>query len=244
MVLALTNGFFLSLGSLLIFLLLFVVLLSILLFKKLISLPHEKSSIQIRFLNKVVKPSSLFFIEHLIRNDFVLLLLSKVYSCLLIIGAAALYKTDQFDIRLIVTGVLLAMVGNVAIIHKYIWFYFYETKFIKNLPESILKISSLQFLTFLIIIIPEIMVIVRHYPITPSFADVIGILSFSFSIIAMIYALMLIKQVELSDFVIQIFWLVVLTTFLILFSIHPLLLAILYVFISIVIIYFRYFKFE
>ena len=44
--LALTNGFYLSLGSLLLFLSLFIVAVSILIFKKLISLPHEKYFIQ------------------------------------------------------------------------------------------------------------------------------------------------------------------------------------------------------
>lgn len=242
--LAIPHAFCWSIGSLIISISILLFSLSFLLLKKLNSLPHEKSFVQIRFLNKAAKPSYLFFIEHLIRNDFVLFLLSKAYSCLVIIGASELYRTDQFDIRLISTGVLLAFVGNVAILHKYVWFYFYKLRFAKNLPESFLKIVSSQFLTFLILLIPEIVVLIRYFPLTPTLFDVSGILAFGFSIISLIYGLLILKQIELSDFVIRIFWLVVITTFFILFSIHPLPLAFLYIFISITIIYFRHYIFE
>jgi len=242
--LAIPYAFYWSILSLFLSLMIFGFVVSFLLYKKLNSLPHEKKIVHIGFLNKIAKPSYLFFFEHLIRNDFVLLLLSKIYTCLMIIGTSALYRTDQFDIRLITTGILLALVGNVALLHKYIWFYFHKMNFAKNLPLSISKISTSHFITFIVLIIPEIIVIVRHYPLAPTFIDVLGVVAFGFSIVTLIYGLLIRKQVELSEFVIQIFWLIVLTTFLILFSIHPLILAFLYFFISVTIMYFRLYKFE
>ena len=211
---------------------------------KLNSLPHEKSIIQFKFLNKIAKIPSLFFIEHLIRNDLILMLLTKIYTGLMIIGTSALYKTDQFDIRLLSTGILLSLVGNVAILHKYIWFNFYKMRIVHNLPISFVKNIATIFLTFFLLIIPEIVIIIRYYPLQPTLIDMIGIIAFSFSIMFLIYALLLMKQVELSDFIIKIFWLIVFTTFLILFSIHPAILALTYLLISILIAYFRLYKFE
>ena len=241
---AVASGFYLAILSLLLAVAITIFLLSFMVLRKLNSIPREKSFIQFRFLNNKAKPPWSFFIEHLIRNDYVLLLLSKIYSCLIIIGASALYSTDLFDIRLLSTGVLLAFVGNTAILHKYVWFIYHKMKFSNNLPQSFLKLLFYQSLTFLVLLIPEFLVTIRHYPLQLNFNDVAGILLFGFSISLLIYGLLLLKQLELSDFVVRIFWLIVISTFLILFSIHPLLLAFLYIFIGVAITYFWRFKFE
>ena len=155
-----------------------------------------------------------------------------------------LYKTDDFDLRLLTTGALLAIVGNVAIIQKYVWFQHFQLAHFKNLPEPIGTIISRQTATFLLLMIPEFLVLLRHYPLTPTLLDVGGIFLFVFSICMIIYALQLRKHVELSDFMIVIFWLVVLSTFFILFSIHPLVLGATYLAISFLIIYYRHDQFE
>jgi len=242
--LAIPQSFVLSMLSIAVSLLVLIAIFTLILIKKLDSLPYEHTFVQIRFLSRIAKPSFLFFIEHLIRNDIVLLFLSKTYTCLMIIGTAAMYSTDQFDLRLLSTGVLLAFVGNVAILHKYVWFYHHELKFIKNLPVSAFSRILLQLLTFIILLIPEFAVISRHYPLDPGVADITGIILFGISIATLIYGLLILKQVELSDFVIKIFWLIVLSTFLILFSIHPLILGLIYIFVSFLIMYLRHYKFE
>lgn len=242
--LAIPYAFYWSIVSVMMFLLLLTTVIAYILLRNIQELPHEKSFIQIKFLTKFTKPYSLFFIEYLIRNDFVLLLLSKIYTCLVIIGAALLYTTDYFDIRLLSTGVLLAFAGNAAILHKFIWFRFHKMQFIQNLPLSFTNIIGQQFVILLIIIIPEVLVLIRYFPVSPTFLDVIGIFAFGLSITAIVYGFLLIKQMELSSIMAYIFWLIVVTTFLILFSIHPIVLAILYFFVSGTIIYLRIYKFE
>jgi hypothetical protein len=116
--------------------------------------------------------------------------------------------------------------------------------FFKNLPLPLFtRLSSLA-ITFTVLLIPEFLVLSRHYPLEPHFLDITGIVLFGFSLAIAMYALLIIKQAELSDFMIVIFWIVVVTTFLILFYIHPFILALLYLFISIPIIYIRHYKFE
>jgi hypothetical protein len=85
-------------------------------------LPHEKKDISTPPVQKDDLAPEFFFISFLARNEIVLLMLSKIYGVLLIIGSSAMYRTGDFDLRVLSTGVLLAAVGNVAILHKYVWF--------------------------------------------------------------------------------------------------------------------------
>ena len=243
-VLAIPEGFYLAIISVVCSLICFVVATSYLLFTKLNGHPHEKSYYQIRLFKKISKPSYWFFIEHLIRKAFVLMFLTKIYACAIIIGTSQLYKTDIFDLRLLTTGVLLACIGNVAILHKYVWFQYYQMVYFKNMPQFFMKKYTLLSLTFLILLIPEMVVLFRYYPLEAHFWDILGVLLFAFSIYNLIHGLLLLKQVDLGNFMTAIFWLVVLSTFLILFSIHPLILGILFLIISTSLIYIRQYQFE
>ena len=243
-ILSVPRSFYLSILSILISLFILHFLVAIMLMKKLHGLPHEKKFIEVRLLNKLAKPSYVFFIEHLVRNDPVLLVLSKIYTCSMIIGTSALYSTDQFDLRLFNEGILLAQVGNAAILHKYIRFYYLELRIIANLPERFITSSLKHLSTFLLLLIPEIIIILRYYPVEAHFFDVFGTEVFGLSAVLLIYGMLIIKQMELSELITRIFWLIVIVTFLILFSVHPLILATLFIFISANIMYFRRYKFE
>lgn len=242
--LSIPQGLYLSVISLISSLFIILSVISFLLIRKLNNLPHETSFFQIRFFKKLSLPPFLFFIEHLIRKEIVLLILTKIYVCTLVIGTSLLYQTDNFDLRVLTTGVLFAFFGNVTLVHKYAWFQHHQMAFFRNLPQSFLKLLIRQSITFAILLLPEFIVLFRYYPIEPQFLDLAGILLFGFSIYYLIYSILLINPVELSKLMIPIFWIVILTTFIILFSIHPLILGVLYLFISIVIIYFRHDQFE
>ena len=211
---------------------------------KLRQMRKEASYFHIRFLNELTKPYYLFFIEHLMRNDIVLLLLSKLYSCAMIIGTAVLYKTDTFDIRLMTTGVLLALVGNVAILHKYVWFHFHKMAFTRNLPFSLLRMSLHQWLIIALLILPELLLMLRHYPLAFNVFDILGLLLFGFGVAALTYAMLIIEQKDLSRAIVSLFWLITVGTIIILFSVHPLILAIIAILISFAIMYLRYDDFE
>ena len=114
--LALPNGQFTAVISIIICLTVLFALLASAILYWLNRLPHEKKIFQILFFKRIALPASLFFITFLFRKEIVLLILSKVYSCLLIVGTAALYDTDTFDLRLLTTGVMLSVVGNVALL--------------------------------------------------------------------------------------------------------------------------------
>jgi hypothetical protein len=244
MTLAIPNRLFSSIASLLLAFATLVLVLSTFIIIRLSYYHSDKIYVHIPFFSRFARPSWLFFIEYLFRGDPVLFTLSKAYSCLVIIGASALYKTDQFDLRLITTGVLLSYVGNASILHKYCWFLYHKLKFTLNLPISFARFSANQLLTLMLLILPETIVFLRYYPLATDVSDIVGIILFGLGITILSFSFLLLKQLELSQFITRIFWLIVLTTFLILFSIHPLILGFLYLFIAITILYFWRFRFE
>ena len=242
--LSILHSFFISILSIVIALAVLHLFLVSIIFARINKLPYEKKFSQFRVFNKVALPSHIFFIQHLFRNEIVLLALTKVYTILMIVGTASLFSTDQFDLRLFMEGSLLAIVGNVALIHNYVRFNYHDLRIQMNLPVSLVKIYLKHTITILLILLPEILVIIKYYPLGFDIIDILGTLVFCPALALLVFGMMLIKQVELSNFIVQIFWLVVGTTFLILFSIHPLLLASMYILLSAAMVYLRYYKFE
>ena len=242
--LAIPHQFYSAIASILLALATLVIGLSLFIFIRLRNSHSEKIYLHIPLFSKIARSSWLFFIEYLLRKDPVLFTLSKAYSCLVIIGTSALYKTDQFDLRLITTGILLSFVGNVSILHKYCWFLYQKLKFTLNRPISFARFTANQLELLMLILVPETIVVLRYYPLPPNTADIIGLVLFGLGITVLSFSFLLLKQIELSQFITRIFWLIVLSTFLILFSIHPLILGFLYLFIAIAILYFWRFRFE
>ncbi len=226
------------------FSILLILLMTYFLHFRLIGLPHEKKVFQLRFLKNFAIQPILFFPSHLLRNEIVLLLLTKVYGCLLVIGTAALYSTDSFDLRLLTTGILLAAIGNVAIMNKYVWFQYQPMAFSLNLPIPDLQIILIQIFNIFLILIPEFIVLIRHYPLELNILDFLGLILFSVGLNYFMYSWMIIKQIELNEFIVVVFWLVVLNTFLILFSVHPIILGSFLLVISGTIVYFRHHQYE
>ena len=242
--LATTEQIYLSVISILGSLVMLSMGLSFFIYYQLQKVPHEKQIFQIRFFKRMTIPSQLFFISFILRKEIVLLLLTKIYSCILIIGTSALYNTDNFDLRLMTTGILLASVANVAILHKYIWFQYNPMAFSQNLPLRFPKVVMHQIFSIVVISVPEILVLLRHYPLSMNALDVFGLLLFIIGLNYLMYAWMIRNQVELSNFIVVVFWLVVVTTFFILFSVHSIILGFISLAISMIIVYFRHYQYE
>lgn len=243
-ILAFAYGFYLTISILAFAILVFVGVVSWLFYVKLSKLPHEKAFFHFKILKKAFTPSILFYIAYILRSEIVMLVLTKLYTCTLILGTTMLYHTDQFDLRLLTTGVLLAFIGNVTLVHKYVWFQYHQMSFFRNLPISFIELFARHIFIFLVLLIPEFITLFRHYPIESGFFDIIGIVLFGVSILNLIYSLLLIKKGDLSQFMTTVFWVVVFNTFLILFSVHPFALAVLFLLISVTVIYYRHYQFE
>ncbi|MDZ7607249.1 MAG: hypothetical protein U5K79_17075 [Cyclobacteriaceae bacterium] len=132
--LAATQGKWIAVISVIVAIIAFVFIISLILFRKFSALPHERTILQFRFATIYTRSAKLYFAEYILRNEPVLFFLTKAYSCLLIIGTSLLYQTDEFDLRVFTTGILLAFSGNVALLNKYVIFYYHNLTIARNLP--------------------------------------------------------------------------------------------------------------
>lgn len=242
--LAIAEQSFLPVLSILGCLLLLALGLSYCIYLLLRRLPHEKQAFQIRLFKKVTLPPQLFFISYLIRKEPILLLLTKIYGSLLVIGTSALYSTDDFDLRLLTTGIMLAAVGNVAIMHKYMWFQYQPMAFTLNLPLDFFTIVIRKIISITLLMFPEMLVLIRHYPMQLNALDFFGLLLFAISLSSFMYAWIIMREVALSKFVVVVFWLVVCLTLIILYAVHPLVLGSILLAISVIFIYIGHYKYE
>jgi hypothetical protein len=207
-------------------------------------LPVEKRIRQFTFLKKSTLPFTLFFTNYLLRKQLTLFFLSKAYTCCIIYGTTVLYQTDDYDNRLMATGVLLAIAGNVALVYRYLWFQYNPLHFSLNLPVLYPQIFGIQLFNFVLISIPEMVVLLRYFPNELNAPNFIGMLTFSVGINYLMYSLMLKLRKDLSEFIVPLFWMVVLTTFGILFSLPSLLLGIIFIVASMTIVYFYHYRYE
>lgn len=207
-------------------------------------LPVEKRIRQFSFLKKSTLPLALFFTNYLLRKQLTLVFLSKAYTCCIIYGTTVLYQTDDYDNRLMATGVLLAIAGNVALVYRYLWFQYNPLHFSLNLPVRFPQIFGIQLFNFVLISIPEMVVLMRYFPNELNAPNFIGMLTFSVGLNYLMYSLMLRLRKDLSEFIVPLFWMVVLTTFGILFSLPSLLLGIIFIVASMTIVYFYHYWYE
>lgn len=117
------------------------------------------------FINlKFTKPYPFFFIQHLLEDQKMVLFLSKLLSGFLIVGVCRLYGTDTYDHRLISIGVLLAAFSHSGFIPLFHSFENQHLLFSRNLPIPILTRLFSQVQTFLLLLIPEFLLLIRHLP--------------------------------------------------------------------------------
>jgi hypothetical protein len=222
----------------------FILIIALLLYRKFSSLPHEQTILQFRFATKYTRSAKLFFAEYVLRNEPVLFFLTKAYSCLLIIGTSMLYQTDEFDLRLFTTGILLAFSGNVALLNKYVIFYYHKLTITRNLPFSYGNILLFHLAATAVILIPEFIFLIKYYPLSMSLFHVTGLFAFGSGICMLILSINLLKEADMEKMMIWMFWMIVGATFMILFSIHPMALGALSLGLYSLVLKVRHYQFE
>ena len=110
-------------------------------------------------------PQVLFYPYYLLSRQTVLLLVSKVFSGTVLMVVCLLYPTDDYDIRLLGLGGLMGAYSQ-SVIFQY-WYFFERTYFdyYKNLPLNLGQRYVRYLITVIILLSPEIVVLLRNWPI-------------------------------------------------------------------------------
>jgi len=109
-------------------------------------------------------PYLLFFPTYWLRKEPASPALTKVSSGLLLVGVCLLYPTDDYDQRLLLLGLLLAVLFHAAVSRQVSEFDQHYLLLLDNLPYSVWQ-RLIQYLAlYALIWLPELALLLRHCP--------------------------------------------------------------------------------
>jgi len=126
---------------------------------------EKKISVLKKWMDNVfTRPLILFYIEWIFRRALLPFLGTKVFSCLVLTGVAALYQYDQYDNRLMAMGVWIAFISNITLIASIHDFENRSLSVLRNLPMTNLKRVSVFIGTLILLALPEMITLFRVFP--------------------------------------------------------------------------------
>lgn len=109
-------------------------------------------------------PYELFFPTYWLRYEPLSFVLTKAFSGLLLAGVCRLYPTDDYDERLLLIGLLLAVLGHSQVSGQVKSFERTYLLFLPNLPISWLQRLGRYALTYGLLWLPELLILLRNCP--------------------------------------------------------------------------------
>jgi hypothetical protein len=178
-----------------------------------------------KFIASFQTPAYLFFVRYLFAKQPVLLLLTKLFCCLVLMGICNLYPTDDYDERLLALGGLLVAAGHTVFCQQY---FIFENKFFlisKNLPLNYSQRLLHYGLAYLILLLPEIIVLARNLPGNVSYLYMGFLMIFILSMIFLNHHVQYINNISHDAFMQRLFFTGILFLLLIMFKIPVILMA-------------------
>jgi hypothetical protein len=152
-----------------------------------------------------VRPSIWFYPEWILRQQPLLVIGTKIFSGLFIIGVSRLYLFDSYDERLMAMGCMLAFSSNLVLVYFYHRFDTIHFSLMRSLPIP-LSTRLLSFIgTMTLLNITEIGLVLNYYPVQLSLYHCGEFLFFGLSIYVLAFATLYIKNIELEKFIQNIF---------------------------------------
>ncbi|MBA4853277.1 hypothetical protein [Emticicia sp. BO119] len=178
-----------------------------------------------KFISRFQTPAYFFFVRYLFSKQPVLLLLTKLFCCLVLTGICNLYPTDDYDERLLALGGLFVAAGHTVFCQQY---FIFENRFLlitKNLPLGYYKRLLNYLLTYFILLLPEIVVLIRNLPDGTSYLFISFLLIFVLSLIFLNHHVQYINNISHDAFMQRLFFTGILFLVLIMFKIPVILMA-------------------
>ncbi len=176
-------------------------------------------------LSRFKTPSYLFFIRYLFAKQPVLLLLSKLFTCFILVGICNLYPTDAYDERLLALGGLFAAAGHTVFCQQ---FFYYENQFLsfsRNLPINLQQRILGYTFTYALLLIPELIVLLRNLPDGVSYIYALQLIIFVLSMIFLNHHTQYINDISADTYLQRLFFAGILFLLLIMFKIPVILMA-------------------
>ena len=120
-------------------------------------------------------PYTLFFPTYWLRHEPLSLLLTKLISGGLLVGVCRLYPTDDYDQRLLLIGLMLAIITHSQVGRQLQAFEQRYLLLLPNLPLSVWQRFVRYGFTHGLIWLPELLILLRNCPSTISYSYIIGL---------------------------------------------------------------------
>jgi hypothetical protein len=177
------------------------------------------------FLARFRTPSYLFFIRYLFSKQPVLLLLTKLFSCFVLVGICNLYPTDAYDERLLALGGLFAAAAHTVFCQQYLSFENQYLSFSRNLPIIHQQRLLSYLLAYSILLLPEIIILARNLPDGVNYIFALELMIFVLSMIFLNHHTQYINRISNDTFMQCLFFAGILFLLLIMFKIPVILMA-------------------
>lgn len=141
-------------------------------------------------------PSYLFFVRYLSARQPVLLLITKLFSMAVLLGFCYLYPTDDYDERFLAIAGLLVGASHIVFNQKYFQFEHVHLGLLRNLPLGVMKRYSGYLITYVVLLVPELLVLIKNLPGGLSYVFMAELLIFIMSIILFMHHLHYINGVS------------------------------------------------
>ena len=168
--------------------------------------------------HRFTTPYGLFFLRYLVQRQLVLLLLTKAGTVVVVLGVLLLYPTDDYDIRLLGLGVLVATSGHAALLYQLYQFEHERLAIYRNLPVSTLQRLLRYAFLAACIFLPEGILLLRYTPAELSAIDIVSVWMFGHSLLLLQLAILLKHHRPLDRFLPVIYWLIISGFFLIMYQ--------------------------
>lgn len=139
-------------------------------------------------------PYPLFFIRLLLRNEPLTLLLTKAGSLLLLAGLCALYPTDDYDLRLLLLGALLAAALHSGLLYQFYRFEAVHLSLLRNLPTSTLRRFATYVFILMLLLLPELLLLLRSGPEGVLFSRLLAVWLLLVGLALVLYTLLLARH--------------------------------------------------
>ena len=173
----------------------------------------------------ITKPYVWFYPEWILRKQPLLIIGTKLFAGLIILGVSRLYLFDEYDARLMGMGATLAFTANMVIVYYYQRFENFQFNILRSLPFSI----SQRVIQFLIIVgllsLLEWGMLCSYFPQVLSMMDLVTLYLYGLGIYFLGYAYLFVRDITLEKFINKIFVAAFILIILILFKM-PLLLIV------------------
>ncbi len=161
------------------------------------------------FNQRFTTPYLFFFLRYLLSRQPVLLFLTKTGTLMVLLGLAALYPTDDYDLRLFSLGGLVTALAHTAIVYQLYQFEHEALLLYRNLPIPMFRRLLSYMIQFALLLIPEAILLIRYAPADQPLTAMLSVWTFTHSLVMVQFGL-LFRRHRLPDELLPVlFWLLI-----------------------------------